>query len=237
MENETNKKQTFAIFSVVFIIALLIGLGIGFLLFSTGNKDTNTNTNTNANTNKEDDGEKKELSEETKEELKKIAQIESGSELMSPLYGKGGFISYFEDEDKLSTIYFYALNNGLTTTVTGEETEYCSGGSGKCVAISKENFTQIAKKYGLSDFEPNLREYNGLYLFTYGGWAVEDLSVVHNYYFITTGPGVDIIDNITYKPNYPNGTERKEKREFTFHIDTDTNEYYLASAYEIHDIE
>lgn len=242
-ESAPKNSNTLIIVIVSVIVAFAMGIAIGFLLFSDnkGGNNTNANTNSNENTNTnitpQGDGEDKELSDETKEELKKIALIDSGNEGLSPLYGKGGFISYFEDNDKLATIYFYAKSNGLTTTVTNEETDLCSGGSGQCTAISKENFKQIAKKYDLSDFVPDLKEYNGLYLFTYGGWIQEYSSIVHDYYFITTGPGADIIDNITYNYVNPNKPAKKEKREFTFHIDIDTYEYYLVSAYEIHDVE
>ena len=67
MENEVGKKQTFAIFLVVFIIALLIGFGIGFLLFYTGGSNDNKNTNTTG-----DNTGKKEVVSLSEEEVDKL---------------------------------------------------------------------------------------------------------------------------------------------------------------------
>ena len=258
-----NKNIKGIIIGLVIILLIGISVFFGYNYFklknesNTNNNSINNNENSPVNNINNNDG----ISSDIKKQvLSLIGLDESGFprldketikdlELTGNDYIDGGYygiqavflsevssstiINDFSKEGKLRLIFNYAMTNNLSATVSGDEYEWCSAGSGLCDAIDEDNYKLIAKKYGIKDDGDILfdgRKYKNYYLFFSSGSVLHPQKIQDSLSFSKDND--DIVVTYEIKLHSINDNDESETinniYKYTFKING--NDYYLSKV-------
>ena len=244
MEEVKGKKKSNSVLVWILVI-IVIGL-VGYIVYTDYVRPSLLKDNEFEEKEESNEGEteeKKEVPLANKVEMLELAGIKlnvptnlCGGEVESVFFRNTGTINSFSSVDKWSIVYDYARDHNMLWQVGGEREERCQAGSGYCDFIRTDYYSEIAKKYGITDHgdaifghESNYNNgnYSG-YLTYFGGTTCSNDLLTHNSVsFEYKGDDIIMVDNISINNT---DTNNEEKKVVTYTFKKNGNDYYLYSV-------